>query len=209
MHGERVVYRDLKLDNVMLDGSGHVKITDFGMCRERTSPNSLAETFCGTPDYIAPEIIKHESYSYSVDWWALGVLVYELFTAQPPFDGDDEDDLFDNILHQPVTYPRSMPENAATFVKQLLCREIRKRLGCGQNPAEELTKHAFFETINFQALKNLEVNPPFVPAKRLNFDTEFTALSTSITPTDKSVLATIDQSEFNGFSYTSDALILT
>ncbi|TRY54968.1 hypothetical protein DNTS_020727 [Danionella cerebrum] len=99
LHSKGIIYRDLKLDNVMLDGDGHIKIADFGMCKENVFGDNRATTFCGTPDYIAPEILLGQQYSFSVDWWSFGVLVYEMLIGQSPFHGDDEDELFESIRH--------------------------------------------------------------------------------------------------------------
>lgn len=117
LHRHGVVYRDLKLDNILLDQEGHCKLADFGMCKEGILDGILTATFCGTPDYIAPEILQELEYGPSVDWWALGVLMYEMMAGQPPFEADNEDDLFESILHDDVLYPVWLSREAVSILK--------------------------------------------------------------------------------------------
>ena len=148
-HTPRVAHlcpnRDLKLDNVMLAPSGHIKLTDFGICKEGLSPTTTTSTICGTPDYIAPEIIAYRPYTYVVDWWSLGVMTFEMLTGrvcrvdalfcglsqrQTPFHGDTEEDLYDSISNQEVKFPPRVSKEPAKLVKGVKCRRMCSRVLC-------------------------------------------------------------------------------
>ncbi|KAK2571854.1 Protein kinase C beta type [Acropora cervicornis] len=167
---------------------------------ENMFEGKTTRTFCGTPDYIAPEIVAYQPYSFSVDWWALGVLIYEMLAGQPPFDGDDEDELFNSILEHSVSYSRSISKEA------FLTKHPARRLGCGTNGEQNIKDHVFFRHINWLKLMNREVQPPFKPkikSKRSfdNFDPEFTDEAARLTPCDKSFIENINQNDFHGFSF--------
>uniref|UniRef100_A0A8B9KYU7 Protein kinase C n=1 Tax=Astyanax mexicanus TaxID=7994 RepID=A0A8B9KYU7_ASTMX len=159
LHGKGIIYRDLKLDNVMLDGDGHIKIADFGMCKENVFGENLATTFCGTPDYIAPEILLGQQYSFSVDWWSFGVLVYEMLIGQSPFHGDDEDELFESIRMDTPHYPRWITVDTREMLERLFERDPSRRLGVVGN----IRHQTFFKTVNWSALERREIEPPFKP----------------------------------------------
>jgi len=199
LHNNGIIYRDLKLYNVMLDRDGHIKITDFGLCKDNIRDGKTTKTFCGTPDYIAPEIIDYQPYDKSVDWWAYGVLLYEMIAGQPPFTGDDK--LFAVIIDLEVPYHIGFSREAKEICKAFLTKNPAKRLGRGANGETEIKGHLFFRKVDWDKIENREIQPPFKPKitdPRLaeNFDKEFKDLKVELTPPK-------DDGKFSGFSWTN------
>lgn len=211
-HQNGIVYRDLKLDNILLTTLGHIKLGDYGLCKENMWHGSTTSTFCGTPEFMAPEIIANKPYGRSVDWWAFGVLMFQMMLCQSPFKGDDEDDVFNAIEHDEVRYPISMPRLTVLVLQALLDKDPLSRLGSGETDAEEIMKHAYFEDVNFEDVRNLRIEPPFVPELKSdqdcsNFDEEFTNETPRLTPVE-TVLTSEMQEQFRGFSHISDNILI-
>jgi serine/threonine protein kinase len=215
LHGKGIVYRDLKLDNIMLDADGHIKVADFGLCKEGIMEGNTTKTFCGTPDYIAPEIINGRPYGVSVDWWALGVLMYEMMCGRPPFDGDTDDELFDNILKKSIHIPKALSEDAKTIIAGLLTKHPANRLGCHPTRGQEdLRGHPFYKAIDWGKLEAREMKPPFKPKIKAdkvhsNFDAEFTRAKPVLSIVDRGVVDAIDPEVFAEFTFTNPDMFKT
>ncbi|XP_047469662.1 serine/threonine-protein kinase PRP4 homolog [Penaeus chinensis] len=208
LHGKGIIYRDLKLDNILLDYQGHIRIADFGMCKLQVYLDRYADTFCGTPDYMAPEVIKGQHYNQCVDWWSFGVLLYEMLTGKSPFKGCDEDHLFWLICNEEPFYPKFLSREATSILKQLLDKDSTRRLGIPFSPYGEIKVHPFFKYIDWNKIEVKGVETPYKPRLRhildvQYFDPLFTKRQAAITPLDESILSTMDQTAFKDFSYTN------
>ncbi|KAG0767672.1 hypothetical protein G6F57_008129 [Rhizopus arrhizus] len=207
-HSQGIIYRDLKLDNIMLGLDGHIKVADYGLCKENMWYESTTGTFCGTPEFMAPEILLEQKYGRAVDWWAFGVLVYEMLLGQSPFRGEDEDEIFDAILEDEILYPVNMSRDSVSICQRLLTRDPKKRLGAGPSDAAEIKEHPFFQGVNWEDMLAKRVPPPFCPTingplDTSNFDEEFTRERPALTPINNA-LSRIEQQEFQSFSYIAD-----
>lgn len=210
LHDHKIVYRDLKLDNLLLDTEGYVKIADFGLCKEGMGFRDRTSTFCGTPEFLAPEVLTETSYTRAVDWWGLGVLIFEMLVGESPFPGDDEEEVFDSIVNDEVRYPRFLSTEAISIMRRLLRRSPERRLGAGERDAEEVKKHLFFRNMDWNGLLAKKVKPPFVPIIQgandvSNFDDEFTSEAPILTPPrEPRVLNLEEQNMFHDFDYIAD-----
>uniref|UniRef100_A0A8C1QBC3 protein kinase C n=1 Tax=Cyprinus carpio TaxID=7962 RepID=A0A8C1QBC3_CYPCA len=201
LHQNRIVYRDLKLDNLLMDSDGFVRIADFGLCKEGMGHGDRTSTFCGTPEFLAPEVLTDSMYTRAVDWWGLGVLIYEMLVGESPFPGDDEEEVFDSIVNDEVRYPRFMSPESVSIIQKLLQKNPEKRLGAGEQDANEVKRHRFFQGIEWEALLAKRVKPPFLPSIKApadvsNFDEEFTRLKPVLTPPQTPFFLTAEQQEF-------------
>ncbi|KAM8954415.1 RAC-beta serine/threonine-protein kinase isoform 1-T1 [Pelodytes ibericus] len=212
LHSRNVVYRDIKLENLMLDKDGHVKITDFGLCKEGITDGATMKTFCGTPEYLAPEVLEDNDYGRAVDWWGLGVVMYEMMCGRLPFYNQDHERLFELILMEEIRFPRTLSPEAKSLLAGLLKKDPKQRLGGGPNDAQEVMAHRFFSSINWQDVTQRLLTPPFKPQVTSEIDTryfddEFTAQSITVTPPDKyddlGSLESEQRAHFPQFSYSA------
>jgi len=179
LHQLDVVYRDLKPENILLDSSGHVCLSDFGLAKEAiTTLHGGASTFCGTPSYMAPEVLQGTGHGVAVDWWSFGTLIFEMLAGTPPFYSRNLQTMYRAILHGELRFPSSMGKPARALLSALLCRDANHRLG-SNGGAKAVQKHAFFRSLDFKKVLLKGYEPSFKPqlteaADTTNFDTSFT-----------------------------------
>eukprot|EP00055_Hartaetosiga_balthica_P004416 m.11506 g.11506 ORF g.11506 m.11506 type:complete len:467 (+) comp3850_c0_seq1:78-1478(+) len=207
LHEHNIIYRDLKLENLLLDKFGHIKITDFGLCKEEIEYGTTTTTFCGTPEYLAPEILEDNDYGRAVDWWGVGVVLFEMMCGHLPFYNRNHEVLFDMILREPVTLPDHLSDDARSILSGLLEKDPSQRLGGGPNDFQDVKAHRFFKPIDFTKLYNREIEPPFKPQIKddedtSNFDEMFTSEKPTISPTEQSVMDSTDDA-FSNFDSVS------
>ncbi|ODV79786.1 Pkinase-domain-containing protein [Suhomyces tanzawaensis NRRL Y-17324] len=215
LHDNDIVYRDLKPENILLDANGHIALCDFGLSKANLNNDGTTNTFCGTTEYLAPEVLLDESgYTKMVDFWSLGVLIFEMCCGWSPFYADNTQQMYKNIAFGKVRFPKEVlsPEGRS-FVKGLLNRNPKHRLGA-TNDARELRAHPFFSDIDWNLLKAKSIPPPFKPhltseTDTSNFDPEFTSESTSVLKKQMEMASTPlspgIQANFKGFTYVDDS----
>jgi serine/threonine protein kinase len=147
----------------ILTCSGHIRLTDFGLSKDSIKDNSLAHTFCGTPEYLAPEILYNKGHGKAVDWWSLGTLLYEMLTGLPPFYSTNINVMYEKILRAPLTFPPELSPAAASLLSGLIERDVNKRLGSLGSDADDIKSHPFFDGLDWNKLYNKEIEPPFKP----------------------------------------------
>ncbi|XP_045070117.1 ribosomal protein S6 kinase alpha-6 [Coregonus clupeaformis] len=208
LHHLGIVYRDLKPENILLDEAGHIKLTDFGLSKESVDVDKKAYSFCGTVEYMAPEVVNRRGHNQSADWWSLGVLMFEMLTGTLPFQGNDRNETMNMILKAKLGMPQFMSLEAQSLLRMLFKRNPANRLGAGADGVEEIKRHAFFSTIDWNKLYRTELQPPFKPAAgkpddTFCFDPEFTAK----TPKDSPGIPPSANAHqlFKGFSFVAPA----
>ncbi|XP_029658890.1 ribosomal protein S6 kinase beta-1-like [Formica exsecta] len=201
LHNQGIIYRDLKPENILLDAEGHVKLTDFGLCKEHIQEGTVTHTFCGTIEYMAPEILTRSGHGKAVDWWSLG----------PPFTGDDRRKTIEKILRGKLSLPQYLTPDARDLIRKLLKRQVVQRLGSGLEDAEQIKNHNFFKHINWQDVIARKLDPPFKPSLKSADDTsQFDEQFTATVPVDSPVESTLSESAnmiFQGFTYVAPSVL--
>jgi len=210
LHTAGVIYRDLKPENLLLTNEGHIVMTDFGLSKEGLhDKDDRTGTFCGTPEYLAPEILEGKGYGKAVDWWSFGTLLYEMLTGLPPFYSEDVQEMYTKIMSAELIIPAdTMSHDAGDFLTNLLERNDSGRL---QDPSK-IKAHSFFKKkkIDWDLLLQKKVIPPFIPEVHgeddtSNIDPSFTQCPLDNDEEDTEGVSAAAQGEFEGFTYNPNA----
>jgi len=207
LHENGIIYRDLKPENLLLTEEGHICLTDFGLCKEGiNSEDDRTITFCGTPEYLAPEVLKGKGYGKAVDWWSYGSLVYEMLCGLPPFYSQDVQEMYRKIMTEKLKFPPTIGAEARDLLEKLLQRDLDLRL----KEPEKIKVHPFFKNLDWDALYNKRIKPLFIPPVAgpediKNIDEVFTSEPPALTPSDPTAIDISEQENFEGFTYVKDS----
>lgn len=195
----------MKPENVLINVDGYIKITDFGLSKENISDNSGAKSFCGTPEYLAPEIIENKGHGQAVDWWSLGSILYEMLTGMPPFYNNDREKLFNTIKSCQVKYPKYLSHEAVDLLQKFFIKDPESRLGSGPNGLNNIKSHPFFASINWDSILAKKIKPPFTPKLKSPTDTKYIDQEFTSLPIKESIgtgeSLDPEQDPYGGFSY--------
>lgn len=213
LHSADIVYRDLKPENILLDAAGHIRLTDFGLAKDGVTTYNEeggTKTFCGTPEYLAPEILENKGHGKAVDWWALGTLLFEIMTGLPPFYDSNIHKMYQKILHDPIKFPkgenRAISASSRAILSRLLERKIALRLG--SSGLAEVEDQDFFSPLDFRLVYQHHYTPEFRPPEARsetdvrNFDREFTSEAAMDSLVVSNMTGTmLEKTQFDGFTY--------
>ena len=210
LHKNKMLYRDLKPENIMVDSNGHIKLTDFGLSKMIKKTKEKAFTICGTPQYLAPEILSDEGYDNSVDWWSLGCVMYEMLVGKAPFRIPKGSYLSADLYKKKITIPEYVTEEAKNLISQLLVPNPKKRLGYGEDGTQKIKEHKYFEGINWEDAWNKKLTPPFIPELKSEtdlsyFDKIFTDEKIEGSKVSE-VPSSIAGSDYKGFTYVTNSV---
>ena len=224
LHSQNVIYRDLKPENILLDKDGHVKLADFGLAKEGVEDATQgAKSLCGTPEYLAPEILLKKGHGLASDWWNMGMVLYEMLTGLPPWYTTDRKLLFERLRSAPLTFPEYISPVAVEFMRSLLERDPSKRLGGSDRGGQDVRSHHFFTGIDWTILRECRYAPPFNPCRDQesiisadNFESEFRDLK--LRPSEQLTAEDTDDQNFSdglrdrkdtfaGFSFQPDSVL--
>uniref|UniRef100_A0A1B0AK52 non-specific serine/threonine protein kinase n=1 Tax=Glossina pallidipes TaxID=7398 RepID=A0A1B0AK52_GLOPL len=208
LHSLGIIYRDLKPENILLDENGHIALTDFGLSKQPLD-GSKTYSFCGTVEYMAPEIVNRKGHDFAADWWSFGVLMYEMLTGNLPFHGQSRQETMNQILRSKLGMPENLSPEAQSLLRALFKRNPQNRLGAGPNGILDIKAHCFFATIDWTRLEKKDVRPPFIPAVSRDdafyFDVEYTSKSPRDSP--GGPISASAHEIFRGFSFVAPVLL--
>ncbi|KAJ3346522.1 hypothetical protein HDU91_007014, partial [Kappamyces sp. JEL0680] len=204
LHNLGIIYRDLKPENILLDYTGHIALCDFGLCKLNMKDGNKTNTFCGTPEYLAPEVLIGKGYTKSVDWWTLGILLYEMIGGLPPFYDENTNVMYNKILSEKLVFHDFMSDSVVDLLSKLLNRDGAARLGAAG--PQEIKAHKFFNQVDWRKLMARQYAPPFRPnvadaTDTSNFDAEFTSEAPTDSLSNDSKLSDAVQQQFQGFTF--------